>query len=48
MQCSPTECNKDLTKKMARTFLAVPEFELVYKIDFGCAIRGLHIYVQEQ
>ena len=29
---------------MARTFLTVPEFELVYKVDFGCAIRGHHIY----
>jgi len=35
MQYSPTECNKDLTKKMARTFATVPEFELVYKIDLG-------------
>ena len=40
MQYSPTEYNKDLAKKMVRTFLTVPEFELVYKIDFGCAIRG--------
>ena len=44
MQYSPTLCNKDPTKKMGRTFLPVPEFELVYEIDFGCAIRGHHIY----
>ena len=42
---SPTECNKDLTKKVARkASLTVPEFELVYKIDFRCAIRGHHKY----
>ena len=35
---------KVLQKKMARTFLTVLEFELVYKIDFGSAIRGDHIY----